>query len=252
MIDKGLIRRNFSRHAARYDAHARVQDRVGRDLLALCPAGGVEAVLDVGCGTGTWTGLLRDRYATARITALDLSGAMLAEARAKLGTDRIRYVAGDIERDPLPGTFDLIGSNACFQWLEDPGAVLARCHAALRPCGRLVFSAFGPGTFAELAGALGRIMDGPVALSASAFRDGAGYRALLEPLFDRVSVDRVCVPQVYGSAWSLLRAIKYTGTTGRGLFGRRLGRSQIAALEDLIPRPSVTYEVFLCMARKGD
>ena len=47
-------------------------------------------------------------------------------------------------------SFDLMVSNACFQWLRNPQQTLRNLRRLLRPGGRLAFATFGPDTFQEL------------------------------------------------------------------------------------------------------
>ena len=108
MIDKNQIQTNFDRHADHYDLYAQVQDRVGRALLAQCPAQHAHTILDIGSGTGTFTQHVRDRDAHAHITAVDLCPTMIEVARGKLGEDHMGYVVGDAETLPFPGPYDLI------------------------------------------------------------------------------------------------------------------------------------------------
>src|SRR3989344_3971220 len=51
--------------------------------------------LEVGCGPGTWTRVLREARPLASFTLVDLSKVMLGKARENLGDDGFTYVAGD-------------------------------------------------------------------------------------------------------------------------------------------------------------
>src|SRR5688572_29243453 len=51
-------------------------------VLRHVPADGVRAVLDVGCGSGRFTGLLAECYPTATVLGVDPSVPMLSSARA--------------------------------------------------------------------------------------------------------------------------------------------------------------------------
>ena len=55
------------------------REHVVQDLLRRTPLG-LRRIVDLGCGPGTSTRLLIERYPQARITAVDLSEAMLAVA----------------------------------------------------------------------------------------------------------------------------------------------------------------------------
>ncbi len=70
-------------------------------------------VLDIGAGIGNLTALVLDAVAGARVTALEVSGAMFDTAAQNLQPygDRVRLVRQDVLDFEPPGTFDAIFSN---------------------------------------------------------------------------------------------------------------------------------------------
>lgn len=54
------------------------------ELLARVPLENIEYIADLGCGPGNITALLHQRWPAARITGIDSSPAMIAEARSAL------------------------------------------------------------------------------------------------------------------------------------------------------------------------
>jgi len=180
MDSKAIIKHNFSRHARRYDDFSVIQDRVGAALLRITPGKGVRRILDVGCGTGTFTRALAQRYDRASITAVDICPAMTKMAQQKLDTHRIRWTCADAERIVLDQCFDLIASNACFQWFEDLAGAVRRYRRLLTPGGVLVFSAFGPSTLCEL----GQVMQGlwgeAASVHSGAFHNINVYKTVLQ------------------------------------------------------------------------
>lgn len=150
-IDKEKLKRRFSRSAPQYDQYAEVQKHMGRRLLTLVPPGfNPASILEIGCGTGTLTQALAHRFPQARITAADMASGMLQQARTRLEDPRITWLCADAEEMPLNDSYDLIISNATFQWFNDPSGTLARLQSALAPGGALCFSTFGSDTFREL------------------------------------------------------------------------------------------------------
>lgn len=153
MIDKKIVQQHFSRKAFRYDSNATVQKQMAEVLdtwLASAGAAAKGGILDVGCGTGGMVEHLIRRFPGCRIVAVDLAPGMIAAARRKTIGAPVTFICGDIETLELGQQYDLIVSNAAFQWLNDPGATLEKLYRRLNPGGRIAIATFGPDTFREL------------------------------------------------------------------------------------------------------
>lgn len=88
------------------------------DLAAKIP-GSPKRIIDLGCGPANSTRVLQNRFPNAKITGADSSDAMLEAARKNAPElELIKLdISGDLSR--LRGCFDLVFSNACFQWVAD-------------------------------------------------------------------------------------------------------------------------------------
>lgn len=106
---------------------------------------GAWAVLDVGCGTGTFACMLAD--AGFDVTAIDPAPASLDVARRKPGASRVRWLLGDATTLPVM-TADMatMTGNVAQVFLTDAdwSATLAGVGAALKPGGHLVFETRDP------------------------------------------------------------------------------------------------------------
>jgi ubiquinone/menaquinone biosynthesis C-methylase UbiE len=96
----------------------------------LSALGGLEGrrVLELACGTGRFTAMLAARG--ANIVGLDISAAMLQEARTKareLGVeDRLEFMRGDAARLPFPDDyFDTVFAMRFFHLADTPASYLA-------------------------------------------------------------------------------------------------------------------------------
>lgn len=154
MIDKRLLRKRFSKNAATYDEYARVQKKMAQRLIDETkpkqrhPSASLN-ILEIGCGTGYLTGLLQT-FPQAAITAVDFAPGMIETAQKNIGNDRVRFRCEDIEEIRLTDRYDLILSNAAFQWLNHPERTVKKLGNALKKEGILCFSTFGFRTFQEL------------------------------------------------------------------------------------------------------
>ena len=98
--------------------------RPALDLIARIPLELPRAVVDLGCGTGNVTRILRTRWPHASITGVDGSPQMLAEA--KMTEADISWEQFDVAAWNPPAKFDLVFSNAALHWLDDHPALFAR------------------------------------------------------------------------------------------------------------------------------
>lgn len=115
--------------------------QTGLEMLAVQPG---EAVLEIGCGTGTCLPNLIHAAAPAWVTAIDLSGGMLSQARsrlAKLGLERkASLTCGDAADLPFAAnTFDVIFISFTLELFDTPEIpiVLAESRRVLASDGRL-------------------------------------------------------------------------------------------------------------------
>lgn len=111
--------------------------RPAKDLLAQVRLASVANLIDLGCGPGNSTALLRERYPQAAIIGLDSSADMLAEARK---TDaNTHWLQEDASTWQTSEQFELVYSNAMLHWLPDHRSLLQRWMDWLVPGGALAF-----------------------------------------------------------------------------------------------------------------
>ena len=96
-------------------------------------------VLDLGCGSGTFTGLLVER--SYRAAGLDISPKLIALARGKF--PKIDFHEADAERLPFEAeSFDGVLLSGLVHHFPDPRRLAEQVYRVLRPGGRFV--AFDP------------------------------------------------------------------------------------------------------------
>jgi trans-aconitate 2-methyltransferase len=101
-----------------FDDH---RTRPAIDLLSRINFSAPRSVIDLGCGPGNSTRLLRDRWPDADVTGVDSSVEMLEQARRSevSGTRRITWEQRPIERWAPATPPDVIFSNAALHWVDD-------------------------------------------------------------------------------------------------------------------------------------
>lgn len=95
------------------------------------------AILEVGCGTGTFTRLLA--AGAERVRALDIDPDFVAQARATLeAAPHVEVECGDVTQARLPQEFDTVVLLDVLEHIDDDVGLLRKLHAALVPGGRIV------------------------------------------------------------------------------------------------------------------
>jgi malonyl-CoA O-methyltransferase len=260
---KQSIRRNFARRAGSYDRHAGVQRLMARGLMERMQEGLPQArrILEIGCGTGYLTHLLRRVNPQAELVALDLDVALIDQARGRLGPDsRVSWLVADGESFSR-GSFDLIISNATFQWFSHPRETLKSYSQALSSEGSLAFSTLGPQTFVELDASLSQAaaamnLDTTPAIPARMFLNSQNWQDLLDQAgFSQIQLARQILEAHFPTVPEFLKALKATGASNPQprAFTPRLLNALIRAYDSRFRQNGsvpVTYEIIWALARK--
>jgi ubiquinone/menaquinone biosynthesis C-methylase UbiE len=131
-------RTGWNRAAAAYEAaFATATRQFIEPLLDAAAVGTGASVLDLCCGPGFVAAAAAERG--ARVTGLDFSTAMLAEARQRFPAIAFDY--GDAETPPQDdASFDAVVANFGVHHVPRPALALAGCHRILRPGGKFAFT----------------------------------------------------------------------------------------------------------------
>jgi ubiquinone/menaquinone biosynthesis C-methylase UbiE len=175
-----------------------LQERMDANLSAIhqalmpfaAPRAG-EAVLDIGCGTGTTSMALADAVGpNGRVTGLDVSREMLGLARLRgQGRANLDFVESDASQAAFQPEYDLLFSRFGVMFFDDPAAGFANMRKAAKPGGRIAFACWRTPqenlwASAPMAAAKPFLPDAappdPLAPGPFALADAARVRAILE------------------------------------------------------------------------
>jgi malonyl-CoA O-methyltransferase len=254
---------SFNKHAFEYEKAAKIQNEIGRrlferlDLLKINP----KFVLDLGCGTGLFTKLLKKKYPKAHVIGLDLAIEMLSESKKKLGwITKWSLVNGDMTSLPFAsGLFDLVFANQVIHWSESLPDVLRELSRVMNTNGCLMFSTLGPDTFKELNKAWS--FDATFAHS-NLFADMHDVGdALMQQRFIDPVVDMEQLTVQFNSLRQLLQSLRAQGVRNintkrnQGLTGKKAWLGFEKGYEALLTpekKYPLSYEVVYGHAWKGD
>lgn len=105
------------------------------DLAARIEITEPQSVIDLGCGPGNSTAVLKARWPEADITGLDSDADMLAAARLKL--PEANWVQADAANWQRDRQYEVVFSNAMLQWLPDHARVIENWFSAVAEGGAL-------------------------------------------------------------------------------------------------------------------
>ncbi len=151
--DRAGVRRSQRWDPDRYARHARFVADLGTPLLELLEAKSHERVLDLGCGDGALTEVLKTQAHS--VVGVDASPEQIAAARRR-GLDA--HVM-DGQALTFDGEFDAVLSNAAMHWMRRPEAVIDGVWRALKPGGRFIAEMGGAGNVARIKDSLVAALD---------------------------------------------------------------------------------------------
>ncbi len=108
-----------------------------RDLVARIRLKDPKRIIDLGCGPGNSTQVLAGNWPTAEITGLDSSEQMIRNASEKHPSQK--WEIGNIHDWSAKQPYDLVFSNAAYQWVPDHAQLMPRLIRQVAPGGIFAF-----------------------------------------------------------------------------------------------------------------
>jgi SAM-dependent methyltransferase len=217
-----------------------------RLLLQAAAIASGERVLDLGCGNGASTLEAARLAEPGKVVGIDLSLAMLTNARARsaaAGLTNVTFVHGDAQIYSFePESFDVIISNAGAMFFDDKVAAFTNLRLALRSGGRIALMAWQrlEGnewlTVLRKALAMGRDLPDPIMGTPGPFgladRDQVSA-VLSEAGFTDIGFGDVREPLVFGATSAEAYALMLDDGPTRGLLEDLSDADKATALDQL-------------------
>ena len=157
-MNKDLIQKRFAKNLDTYNDNAKIQKKMAERLLSFLDRKDFNDILEIGCGTGFLTQLVNEKFSFKTYTANDIVES--CEKYVKEINPKINFIPADIEKavENSDKKYDLIISNAVFQWVENLESFIKLLVSKLNDDGVLLFSTFGPENFREVNFVLGKTL----------------------------------------------------------------------------------------------
>lgn len=157
-MNKDLIQKRFAKNLDTYNDNAKIQKKMAERLLSFLDRKDFNDILEIGCGTGFLTQLVNEKFSFKTYTANDIVES--CEKYVKEINPKINFIPADIEKavENSDKKYDLIISNAVFQWVENLESFIKLLISKLNDDGVLLFSTFGPENFREVNFVLGKTL----------------------------------------------------------------------------------------------
>lgn len=140
------VKQQFDAVANDYDRQRRqlipcFDDFYGMALSLVESAEPAPRILDLGAGTGLFSGMVLQKFPKAELTLVDLSDRMLDGARERFKhADNVRYIVADYASHAFQETYDAVVSSLSIHHLTHPDKrqLFAAVHGMLREGGVFV------------------------------------------------------------------------------------------------------------------
>jgi trans-aconitate 2-methyltransferase len=128
----------------KYSKASKHQKEWGRKLIDEIAFKEDDVVLDLGCGDGLLTRIIKDIIKDGYVLGIDSSTGMILKAK-EYKTENLEFKQLDINDIDFEDMFTIIISNAALHWVKDHNKLLRNCYKALKKGGVLKANFAGKG-----------------------------------------------------------------------------------------------------------
>ena len=242
-MNKTLMIKRFAKNLEHYNDNAKIQKQMAEKLLSFINKCKFDSVLEIGCGTGLMTSLAVNKISYKKYIANDIVPD--CEKFIKNIDSNIEVRIGDVETIIKNSCekYDLIISNASFQWIEDLESFIETLINRLKPNGILLFSTFGMENLREIRYITGKGLNYYSYSELCNLLKNSKYRAEEE-----IRVINFKTPS------DVLKHLKYTGVNS--ISSEQWTKKDLKSFENeynnfCSNRPSLTYHPIYVMIEKN-
>ncbi len=131
---------NFSEISKQYESNSVVQKSAGQILFELLDIQTKDDVIDLGCGTGHISKVIKEKT-EGRVVGIDPSEGMIEKAQEKFSHHGITFRVCSAEQLDYKNEFDIIFCNSAFQWFINPAKAVMACYNSLKMNGKMAIQA---------------------------------------------------------------------------------------------------------------
>ena len=241
MIEKSSVRQSFSKGAKEYDKYAFIQKKMALMLGEKLKNSELQkTILEIGCGTGILSEILIKKYKNSNFTFIDISEEMIKKCKDKIGENICwNYKCCDGEKFSN-GNFDLICSNAVFQWFTNLKESINSYLSMLNSGGVLAFTTFGPENFFEFSEAAKNAGIDGYSLDYFSYKKIISYI----PKGYKVDFNEIKIEEEYDSFIEFLRYIKKIGAVIRTTENKnKMSLKKFKAMEEYFKKKDGNFKI---------
>lgn len=235
-----LVKNQFKKSLDKYEENALVQSIMAEKLIESLPLTDFQNVLELGCGTGLLTKKLVNHINYKKYYANDIV------EKSKIYLDKVlkdyTFLAGNAQRLQVNCRFNLIISNAMFQWFSNLEKVLEYYKSLLAKDGIIAFSTFSPENYKEIKELTGLALE---------YKTVDEIVEILDKNYELKTIENFDYTMHFNNPLEVLAHMKHTGVNA--LTTKHLGIKEVKAFCDkyknTYPELTLTYSPIIVVAK---